>query len=402
VVTSFPFSEPKIRAIKPPAGNDPNGRDYHKDTKCSGLQVAVFPTGNKVYYFVKRIDGRPTRVKLGTTEELSVDQARTAAEIQRGKVASGENPQTERRQRREEPTLAKLHAHWMLYATAHKKPRSAAEDKRNFEKLCKPLAGRRLGSIKKADVQRLHTTIGNASGIYAANRVLALLKAMYNKADELGYRGDNPCRGVKKFPEVARDRFLQQGEAEAFFSALHAEPEVFRDFFLMSLLTGARKSNVLEMKWIDLDLLAGYWRIPETKNGTVIVVPLVAPAVAILDKRRQTANGCPWVFPGHRRGDHLHSPKGAWERVLKAANLENLHMHDLRRSLGSWMAGQNVSLTIIGKVLGHKTPQATAVYARLAMDPQRSAMEGATAAMLTAGKQTTAMLTVDATATAAE
>ena len=349
--------------------------------------------GATSFYFYKWHDGKPMRVLLGKHPKVTVKQAQDAAKGMIGTIAAGGDPQADRRSKREEATLKELHAHWMIYATARKRPRSAAEDKRNFENLCTPLASRRLGTIKKADIQKLHTTVGSESGPYAANRTLALLKAMFNKAEELGYRGDNPCRGVKKFPEVARDRFLQAGEAEAFFDALQGEAEIFRDFFLMSLLTGARKSNVLSMKWIDLDLLAGYWRIPETKSGSVVVVPLVAPAVAILEKRQTAANGCPWVFPGHRRGDHLRSPKDSWERILKAANLENLHMHDLRRSLGSWMAGQNVSLTIIGKVLGHKTPQATMIYSRLAMDPQRHAMEGATTAMLTAGKSN--LLTID-------
>ena len=161
----------------------------------------------------------------------------------------------------------------------------------------------------------------------------------------------------------------------------------------MSLLTGARKSNVLSMKWTDLDIAAGYWRIPETKNGSVVVVPLVGPALSILEARHTSAGSCPWVFPGHRRGDHLRSPKHSWERILKAAKLENLRPHDLRRTLGSWMACQNVSLTIVGKVLGHKSPQATAVYSRLSMNPQRQAMEGATTAMLAAGKSK--LLTID-------
>ena len=297
------------------------------------------------------------------------------------------------------PTLQKLYDHWMLYANAHKRPRSVSGDKQNFAKHCKPLAAKRLSTIKKADVQRLHSTIGTKCGIYAANRTLSLLKAMFNKADEIGYRGSNPCKGIKKFAEVARDRFLQQGEAEAFFAALQDEEAVFRDFFLMSLLTGARKGNVLSMRWTDVDLLAGHWRIPETKNGSVVVVPLVAPALQILETRRRAAAGCQWVFPGHRRGDHLRSPKGSWERILRAAKLEDLRPHDLRRTLGSWMACQNVSLTIVGKVLGHKSPQATAVYARLAMDPQRQAMDAATTAMLTAGKQTKLLTSIDVQAT---
>jgi len=123
------------------------------------------------------------------------------------------------------------------------------------------------------------------------------------------------------------------------------------------------------------------------------VVPLVAPAVAILTTRYEHRNGSEWVFPG-RRGSHLKEPDKAWSRIVARAKLEDLRIHDLRRSLGSWMAGQNVSLTIIGKVLGHKTPQATMIYSRLALDPQREAMAGATNAMLAAGKQTK-LLTVD-------
>jgi len=388
--TTFPFSEKRISKLKPPIGKD---REYHKDKTHPGLQVCVTSTGSKTYYLVKRTDGRPTRHLLGTTEELSVDTARKAAATKAGKIASGENPQAERRRKREEPTLEKLHKHWMIYANAHKKPVSAAEDKRIFDTLLKPLASRRLSTIKKADVQALHSKIGAKNGIYAANRTLALLRSMFNKAEDIGYRGDNPARGVKLFKEESRDRFLQPGELEAFFKALEEEEGIFHDYFLLLLLTGARKNNVMMMQWSDLDLTAGWWRIGDNKSGSVVVVPLVAPAIAILTTRYEQRNGGEWVFPG-RRGGHLVEPDKAWARILDRAKLTDLRIHDLRRSLGSWMAGQNVSLTIIGKVLGHKTPQATMIYSRLAIDPQRLAMENATTAMLAAGKQTK-LLTID-------
>jgi integrase len=316
------------------------------------------------------------------------DNARKAAAKRAGEIADGKNPQAERRTRRDEPTVGDLWNHWLLHAKAHKKPRSVEEDERNYKLHLAPLVGRRLSTIKKSEVQTLHAKLGRDKGIYAANRVLALLRAMLNRADDIGYRGSNPAAGVRLFKEVARDRFLHPQELEAFFKALDAEPSLFRDFFAVCLLTGARKGNVLSMKWDDLDLQAGYWRIPETKNNTVVVVPLVAPAMAILQERREAADGSPWVFPGHKQGTHLRTPQGAWERIVKRAGLVDLRTHDLRRSLGSWMAGQNVSLTIVGKVLGHKTPQATAIYARVAMDPQREAMANATSAMLAAGGQT--------------
>jgi integrase len=289
----------------------------------------------------------------------------------------------------------------MIYAKAHKKPRSVEGDEWLWGAYLKPWAGRRLSAIKKSDVQARHAKIGSENGIYSANRMLALLRAMFNQADEIGYRGDNPAAGVKMFKEQSRDRFLQPAELQAFFAALEAEAPLFRDFFLIALLTGARRSNVQAMAWADLDLAAGYWRIPQTKGGMAVVVPLVAPAVEILRARYEARNGNPYVFPGRKHGTCLQEPKTAWGRIVKRAGLVDLRPHDLRRSLGSWMAGQNVSLTIIGKVLGHKSSAATMIYSRVALDPQRAAMDAATASMLQAGKQTK-LLKIETTSTKVE
>jgi integrase len=377
----FPFTEATLKALDAPA----SGRVYHKDSKAPGLQVCVTSTGTKTFYYVRRMDGKPTRVRLGTIEELSVKAARDLAAKKAAAVADGRNPQAERRQKRLEPDLQALYDHWTIYASAHKKPLSAKYDGLNWGKHLSPWSTRRLSSIKKSDVQALHAEIGRTCGPYAANRVLALLRAMYNKAEEIGWKGENPANKVKAFKEVSRDRFLHPDELERFFAALQVEKEIFRDFFLLCLLTGARKNNVQTMRWADLDMAAGYWRIPETKGGTVVVVPLVAPALAILRTRQEAAGACPWVFPGHRRNDYLREPREAWARICTTAGLHDLHVHDLRRSLGSWMAGQNTSLPIIGRMLGHSTPQATLVYARLASDVVRQAAERATAAILTAG-----------------
>jgi integrase len=379
-----PFSEARVRAIKPPDAD----REYHKDSQFPGLQLCVTANGAKTYYFVKRISGRPTRVRLGTVEQLSVAAARKAAATVTGAVATGKNPQQDRRDKRQEPTLGDLFAHWMLHAKAHKKPKSYLEDERQYNASLKPWQHRRLSTIKKADVQALHANMGQENGIYAANRLLALLRAMFNKADDLGFRGDNPCHGIKLFREQSRDRFLQPDELSAFFTALATEPNV-RDFYLALLLTGARRSNVQSMRWEDIELQAGFWRIPgeATKGGIPVIVPLVGPLLAILNERKANANGTPWVFPG-RDGKAMANPKGAWKRILARSRLGDLHPHDLRRSLGSWMAGQNTSLTIIGRALGHRTPQATMVYARLAIDPVREAVDRAATAMLTIGGQT--------------
>jgi integrase len=176
---------------------------------------------------------------------------------------------------------------------------------------------------------------------------------------------------------------LQADELTPFFKALsESTNEIMRDFFLLALLTGARRANVSAMRWADIDLAAGVWRIAKTKNGTPQTVTLSPEAVTVLESRKE--GGGEFVFPGEGKTKHIVEPKKAWATLLKAAGIENLRIHDLRRTLGSWQARTGASLPIIGKSLNHKTHQATAIYARLDLDPVRQSVNTATAAMMEA------------------
>ena len=220
--------------------------------------------------------------------------------------------------------------------------------------------------------------------------VLELLRTLYNRAKEvMGFECPNPCAAVRAFKEEQRDRFLQAEELRPFFEAVNQEEPTYRDFFMVALLTGARRSNVQEMQWDDVHWQAQIWRIPETKAGVPVVIPLSEPAMEILKRRYADHNGspCPWVFPAPSRTGHLMDPRKAWLRVPKRSGLSNLRMHDLRRSLGSWQAITGASLPIIGKSLGHTDQSATAIYARLTVDPVRASVDKATVAMIEAGKK---------------
>ncbi len=153
-----------------------------------------------------------------------------------------------------------------------------------------------------------------------------------------------------------------------------------RDFFIMLLATGSRKGNVLEMRWADINLNDKIWRVPDTKNGEPYQVALAGPALAILERRRNTETG-EWVFSAASKSGHLEEPKKAWAALLKKSEISNLRIHDLRRTFGSFMAAQGASLQMIGKALGHKSQEATLIYARLNLDPVRDAVNLATEAM---------------------
>jgi integrase len=173
---------------------------------------------------------------------------------------------------------------------------------------------------------------------------------------------------------------------KSFFAALAAEPNAtLRDLLTTALLTGARKSNVMAMRWDAIDFQTNLWRIPETKSGKPVVVPLVAPLVRLLQTRRETANGSAFVFPGRGKTGHITEVKSAWKRIVNAAKLTDCRPHDLRRTLASWMAIGGTGLPIVGALLGHSQPSTTQIYARLSIDPVRIAAESATDAIMQAG-----------------
>ena len=135
------------------------------------------------------------------------------------------------------------------------------------------------------------------------------------------------------------------------------------------------------MNWSDISFNRSEWVIKETKNGEAQTITLSSQAIAILQERCKTRNS-DWVFPSpSSKSGHIEEPKKAWKNLLERAEIEDLRIHDLRRTLGSWQAATGANSFIIGKSLGHKTQHATAIYARLNMDPVRESVNRATDAM---------------------
>jgi integrase len=381
---TFQFTEAKIRATPAPA----TGREYHKDIRFPGLQLCITSTGTATYYLVKRIGGKPTRVRLGTVEQLSVEQARTTAATIAGEVASGRDPQAERQKRRAVPTLDMV---WNQWFEAHAKPRKKSwkEDERMWRRCLVDFHARRISSIRPAEVAQWHVNLGETSGRYQANRAKSLLNTLFTYAIRLEMLVVSPCRSVPNFPEQSRERFLLPSEMKAFFDALVDAGEPWHDLFQVSLFTGARYGNTACMRWAEIDLDRMTWTIPaaKAKSKKPITIALAPPALAILRSRLELSNGSnPYVFPSKGAG-HVRDPWRAWERVREASGLKDLRIHDLRRSLGSWQAVAGASLAIIGASLGHANLKSTQVYARLTMEPVRQSVDSAAAAMLAAGSQ---------------
>jgi integrase len=380
------FNKQNIEALPIP---EYGKRAEYWDIKTPSLQVRVTNTGVKTFSVKRRVkNGAVGRITIGQFPAVSVEQARRKANEIIGEMASGQDVAATRRTLREEPTFSEL---FDTYVNRHAKVHKITwkEDVQRFNQYLKaPLGSRKLSTIARADIASIHSKITEAGHSIVANRVLALVSTVFGRGIEWDIVTSNPTIGVRRNKEKSRERFMQADEMPRFFTALDKEQnEVARDFILLALLTGARRAKTLTMRWEDVNFERREWYIERNKNGTSQAVTLSQPALEILSARKeQNQNDDGWVFPSTKsKTGHLVEPRKVWERIKAEAGFDNLRIHDLRRTLGSWQARTGSSLAIIGKSLNHKSIQSTAVYARLDNDPVRESVEKATAALLEAG-----------------
>lgn len=398
-----------------------------KDIQNPTLQLYVTPNGAKTFFFRRRIAGRDRRVKIGRFPTLSIAQARSRAILLAADAEKGIDPIAERR--RAEVREITLKEQCANYIEFHCKKRNKGWQKQEKEiaRYLKPLLNKPLSTITREQVETLHLKIGSSAPIMA-NRVMALLRSVFNYSIKKGWEGRNPAQAFERFKETSRDRFVLPQEMPFLLQAIECERRsLIRDFFKILLFTGVRKGNVQQMRWEQIDWNFGYWRIPDTKNGQPLIVPLSEKALEVLTERRINANSF-WVFPQTKRLDKpIVSPQKCWNRIKARAslswwkqdsvllelskkfktkqvgdcklakvivkqaekagivlpgNLMDIRIHDLRRTFGSYQALTGASLPIIGKSLGHKSLAATQIYARMNLGPVRESVEKATRQML--------------------
>ena len=377
------FTEDYVKDLKP------TGKQYSKkDSVVRGLVLLVSPKGAKTFYVYRRIDGRPERVRLGPWPDLKVKRARIKAEKVNGQIAEGNNPADLSRSAREEMTVGEL---WDRYLRLHGKPhkKSWRNDELQYNKHLVQWKKRRLGDITRQCVARLHASIAATTkprgGPIAANRVLALLSSMWGWGQEhLGLELPNPCLGVRRSKESARERTLSEGEIKEFLMALEKTEDVdIRDVLRVMLMTGQRKACVIQMTWAELNLRDHIWTIPAArmKSGRTHRVPLPPPIVQMLSRRNvHTTGGSERVF-----SLPTNDIRGGLKKVLDLAGLVDVTPHDLRRTCASWVGRHGkCDVAVLSALLGHsdKALGVLGVYRRPSIDEVQTALERTVRAMV--------------------
>ncbi len=325
----FPFTRSTLDSLPP---SEKGKRSMYYDSKVPYLAVRVSNTGHKSFLIYRGLNGRVLKRTLGAYPAMTIEQARFLAGEFNSSLNKGLDPLDEKRALRAEATLAEVFEQYLsLYAKEHCKTWKSMEY--SFKLYLKEFHHRRMSSIGKQEVQRLHSELGKSCGPTTANRTIELFKAIINKGITWGMADcKNPCIGITKFKLKERKRFVKEHELPKLVAAIAAEPNRdIRDFVTLALSTGARRTNILQMRWRDLDLEGAVWIIPDTKNGEPQTILLTREELTLLKERFDHRRSFEWVFPGTGVKGHLDDPKKGWHRILERAGIEDLRLHDLRR-----------------------------------------------------------------------
>ena len=298
-----------------------------------------------------------------------------------GEVSAGRDPAEDRDRARAAHALGSVFEQFLAEHVETKLKLQSAQEYRRIGRLyvLPALKNRLVSDVKRSELARLHH--GMRDKPYQANRTLALLSKFFNWCEKHGLRpdGSNPCRHVGKYRERKRERFLSEEELARLGEALgDAEQNKTASTWAIAairllMLTGARLSEILTLKWDEVDFEGQQLRLPDSKTGQKSIY-LNAPALEVLaDTPRLVGN--PYVICGEKSGAHLVNLQKPWRRIRRAAGLDDVRIHDLRHSFASVAAGGGMSLPVIGALLGHSQPQTTQRYAHLSADPLKAASD---------------------------
>lgn len=379
------------------------------DTQLKGFRVRVRPSGRKVYEVRYRSGSRQRLFTIGTHgSPWTADKARAKALTTLSAVEGGEDPQADRDGLRRALTVSELIAAYLEKAPADKPSKRQSSwrtDRTNLVRHLEPLLGRMVArDLTPADLSewqaavaagktavnikpdKKHARIIIRGGAGAAARAMRSVAAMLAWAKSREIIDTNPAERVEKFKDGRRERYLTDEEAARLWSAvcelegkaggLTVQQAVA---FKLLMLTGARRGEILGLRWSEVDLRRSILLLPPSrhKSGGAVrpkAIPLPQEAVAVL---RALPRAGVYVLASDGVDAPMVPPKKAWKRALAKAEVTDASFHVLRHTLASFAIADGASLYVVGKALGHSKPETTQRYAHLRDDVAAKVAESA-------------------------
>jgi len=349
------LTETAIRAAAKKAA-DNNQRVQVVDAATQGLRIRIAPSKRGTWSLALRDnDGRMRRYSLGQWPEWSISEAREAARRMRGRVKDdGEDPVAERRQRRAMGqdaahgigTLRSLVDQYGDKVGANKK--SWLDGLRRITSVFADQLDRPLGLIRKVDLQLSADSYSAVSSASAAVRYLRPILKWGAERDLIALETTlvKPPAPVKR-----RNRVLSDAELERLLPVLRASDRPYAGAMLFMLLTLARREEVVQACWQDIDIERAEWRLPDTKSNRPHVVPLSAQAIDLIC--RPGVGEPPSLLFCTASGGALVNWDRETKKVMAASDTADWHRHDLRRTSATLLGELGVEPHLIEAALNH-------------------------------------------------
>ena len=353
------------------------------DSTVKGLGLRITPKGVKSYILNYRINGRERRATLARASEISLKIARERAGDQLVRIRAGEDDPLERKQEaKEAPTVANgLRRFFDEFVPARQKlgrlsARTRTEYRWMARRYIEPSLGKlKIADVKRGDIERMAAPLPGPQ----RNTLLKLTSRLFNLFEQWEWRQQrsNPCYGIERAREEARDRVLSPSELAALAKALNQHEEQHPASVAairVAALTGLRIGEVLSIQWQHIDFETGRLTLPETKTGRR-GHDLPEAALALLADLPRF-NRCDWVFTtSGRAGIVYRTVRGHFAKIAAAAGIEEVRLHDLRRTVMTRAAASGVGTHVLRDLLGHKTTAMADRYIRAVGNPVREARE---------------------------
>ena len=354
------------------------------DGELPGFGARVRPSGRITYVLKYRVGGGRTgtarKPAIGAHGAITAHEARKIAKDWLAQVARGGDPGGARKEGRSAKSVAEVADKYLFeHMEEHNKPSTAKEVRRLVEKRIKPALGtKRITDLSRGDVARFHH--GMRASPRQANHALAVLSKMLSLCETWGLRPDrsNPCRHIKRFPEVERSRFLSPDELARLGAALTEaettgqEPPGAITAIKLLAVTGCRSGEIVGLRWNHVDLDRAVINLPDAKAGARLVV-LGAHALALLAGLKRESERVIEVEAG--RPLTYSALARTWQRIRKKAGLDDIRLHDLRHGYGTAAGGLGLNAFLVRDLLGHKTLAMSGRYVERGTDPLRAAAD---------------------------
>jgi len=349
-----------------------------------------------VYYYTYKFHASKRWLRIGGVEDVSLDEARKAATIARGRVLAGEDPAGDKQAAKDarhvgvidkkasdKKTVDAMIDAFVELSLHMKKPRTIREYDRIIKHRIRPALGSIIAAqLSRDDVSRLHKSIGDSGHKPEANRTISYLSAICSWSIGGGWMAANPCLRLPRYREQGRETFLpvdQMAAVDAALDAQGAERKYETACLRFILATGARLSEARTLKWPAVDLQRGKATLTEHKSDgsigkrTITFPPYITDVLIGLEQAKKSDVVFDPVVPGRKRcgaDRNGYIPElrieRAWWRVRKAAGIKaGVRIHDLRHSFISLAISEDVNVAVVSEMAGHADISTTMRYVHL-------------------------------------